>query len=317
MPAKGDRPAGLFPLRDRSSRWTKGSPTGRVPVQSAVTAAASSPAAPGCARAPAALLSRASQNHSIEAAVGNLVGAKGEGPARGVLLMPPGGVVGYAVRPARLGAASGRPIRSSCLRYQHHRRRRGDPGDGTAHQDHLPAGRPGAPGPCGQGGAAGRHAGAGIAGGPDHRNTAAGSPPGMIEERLAAVIADELTGSGRSQTAVNESPSRSTSTCTSPPGNLDDPLPHRPVGGGRDPARDQPRSPWPDEDTGGVQLPLSGTLPVPLTDPGCALPSAPLTRNPGFMIQSLRAALAPVDAECPRHRTKGPARGPPAAMLCR
>ncbi len=131
----------------------------------------------------------------------------------------------------------------------------------------------------------------------------------MIEERLAAVIAGELTGSGRSQTAVNELPSRSTSTCTSPPGNLDDPLPTGPwaAAGILHAINRVPRSPWPDEDTGGVQLPLSGTLPVPLTDPGCALPSAPLTRNPGFMIQGLRAALAPVEAECPRHRIKGPA----------
>ena len=86
--------------------------------------------------------------------------------------------------------------------------------------------RPGVPRPCGQGGAAGRHAGAGVAGGPDHGNTAAGSPAGMIEERLAAVIAGELTGSARSETAVNDiafalvlnlhQPAGTSTTCSAP-----------------------------------------------------------------------------------------------------
>ena len=49
-------------------------------------------------------------------------------------------------RPARVGAAARRPIRSPCLRYRHHRGRRGDPRCGTAQQDRAPGRRPGAAG---------------------------------------------------------------------------------------------------------------------------------------------------------------------------
>jgi len=92
----------------------------------------------------------------------------------------------------------------------------------------------------------------------------------MIKERLAAVIAGELTGSARSETAVNDIAFALVLNLHQPAGNLDDLLRTDPRAAAEIlHAIDRiPRSLWPYQDTGGVQLSLSGTLLEALTDPG-------------------------------------------------
>jgi len=81
----------------------------------------------------------------------------------------------------------------------------------------------------------------------------------MIEERLAAVIAGELTGSARSETAVNDIAFALDLNLHQPAGNLDDLLRTDPWAAAEIlHAIDRiPRSLWPYEGTGGVQLSLS------------------------------------------------------------
>ena len=103
----------------------------------------------------------------------------------------------------------------------------------------------------------------------------------MTEERLAAVIAGELTGSARSQTAVNDIAFALVLDLHQPAGNLDDLRRTGPWAAAEIlHAIDRiPRSLWPYQDTGGVQLSLSGTLLEDLTDPG--FQRRPLRHRPG------------------------------------